>query len=77
MGARVYEDVTPEGQIDLGIGRNCTIRHAIIDLDCRIGDGVKLINEDNVQEADATNWCIRGGIIVVPRESVIEPGTVV
>jgi glucose-1-phosphate adenylyltransferase len=77
MGARFFEDGVPPGDIPVGIGPNCTIRNAIVDLDARIGEGVQLVNEDRVEEADAANWCIRGGVIVVPRGAVIEPGTVV
>ena len=61
----------------LGLGRDCTVRNAILDLDCRVGDGCRLVNEAGVQEADGPNWAIRGGVIVVPRGAVLEPGTVV
>ncbi|MBI4483928.1 MAG: glucose-1-phosphate adenylyltransferase, partial [Acidobacteria bacterium] len=33
------------GRLALGIGRNCTIRKAIIDKNARIGDDVKILNE--------------------------------
>ena len=77
MGARFYEGSEPSNHVPAGIGRDCVIHNAIIDLDARIGDGVKLINEAGVDEADGDGWCIRGGIIVVPREGEIAPGTVV
>ncbi len=81
MGARFYEPETdpPPGVVAQGIGKNCVIRKAIIDLDARIGDGVKLVNEAGVLEADAedSSWCIREGVIVVPRAATIAPGTVV
>jgi glucose-1-phosphate adenylyltransferase len=77
MGARFYEREDPTSGIPQGIGRNCHVRNAIVDLDACIGDGVKLLNEARVEEADGDGWCIRGGVIVVPRGAVIEPGTVV
>jgi glucose-1-phosphate adenylyltransferase len=77
MGARFYERPDSESAVGQGIGRDCEIRNAIIDLDACIGDGARLVNEEGVQEADGDGWCIRDGVIVVPRESVIEPGTVV
>jgi glucose-1-phosphate adenylyltransferase len=61
----------------IGIGRGCTIDGAIIDKNARIGDGVRLVNEQNVEQADGDNYYIRGGIIVVPKGGVIRPGIVV
>ena len=78
MGAGVYEtDDERENPVKLGVGENCVIRNAICDLDVRIGDGVQLINRDGVQDADADNYMIRGGVIVVPKGATIEPGTVI
>ena len=78
MGANHFErlaETSPE--IPLGIGRDCHIRNAIVDFNARIGDGSKLVNVQGLQHADAENYCIRGGIIVVPKNAVIPPGTVV
>jgi glucose-1-phosphate adenylyltransferase len=78
MGARFYESQAPTSHpVPLGIGENCEIRNAIVDLNARIGDGSRLVNERGVQEHDGDNWCIRGGVIVVPRDAVVPPGTVV
>ena len=76
MGATKYEEAKP-ARTPLGVGRDCHIKRAIIDLDTRIGDGSQLINSDGVQQADAENYCIRDGIIVVPRGAEIPPGTVI
>ena len=61
----------------MGVGEGCEIRNAIVDLNARIGAGSKLVNSGGVQEFDAPDYCIRGGIIVVPRDATIQPGTVV
>jgi len=63
--------------IPLGIGQDCTIRNAIIDFNARIGDGCKLINAEGIQELDNENYSIRDGIIIVHKNAVIPPGTVV
>ena len=77
MGANSYEwGPGDDDRPALGIGRQCVIRNAILDLDTRIGDGVQLINADGVQEADDENYAIRGGVIVVPRGAQIPAGTV-
>jgi glucose-1-phosphate adenylyltransferase len=76
MGARFFEPVgAPPVDVPLGIGRDVRLRRAIVDLDARIGDGARLVNEKGVVDLDAENYCIRGGIVVVPRGAVIPPGT--
>jgi glucose-1-phosphate adenylyltransferase len=78
MGARFYESQSPTSHpVPLGVGEDCEIRNAIVDLNARIGAGSKLVNAKGLQEYDGENYCIRGGVIVVPRDSVIAPGTVV
>lgn len=76
MGAGSFED-EPGDRLPLGVGRNCTIRRAILDLNCRIGDGCRLVNERGLDEAQGDGWCIRDGVIVVFRGAEIPPGTVV
>jgi len=53
------------------------LRNAIIDFNARIGDGCKLTNREGVLEAENDLYSIRGGIIVVPKNAVLPPGTVV
>lgn len=78
MGATELERLpVPSGRIPLGVGRDCVIRSAIVDLDARIGDGCRLVNEAGLTHADGENYCIRDGVIVVPRRAVLPPGTVV
>jgi glucose-1-phosphate adenylyltransferase len=77
MGARRYEDDPAPGIPRLGIGSECMIANAIIDTDVRIGDGSQLVNRERVHEADGDGWYIRDGVIVVPRMTVIAPGTMV
>jgi glucose-1-phosphate adenylyltransferase len=78
MGARSYESQTGTSHpIPMGVGEGCEIKNAIVDLNARIGAGSRLVNVKGLQEFDAQDYCIRGGIIVVPRDAVIQPGTVV
>jgi glucose-1-phosphate adenylyltransferase len=78
MGARYYESQAGASHpVPLGVGEGCEIRNAIVDLNARIGAGTRLVNVKGLQEFDAEDYCIRGGIIVVPRDAVIRPGTVV
>jgi glucose-1-phosphate adenylyltransferase len=84
MGADYFE--TPEqiasnavrGKPNLGVGRNCHIRRAIIDKNTRIGEGSRLTaagNPDGIYADGAV--VIRDGVLVVPKGAVIPPGTVV
>jgi glucose-1-phosphate adenylyltransferase len=77
MGATFFESAPPAGHLPLGIGQDCHIRGAIIDLDARIGAGSRLVNERGVRDLDADGYSIRDGVIVVPKGAEIPPGTVV
>lgn len=79
MGANHFEslDERKRNDIALGIGRDCVLRNAIIDFNARIGDGCKLTNREGVLEAENDLYSIRGGIIVVPKNAILPPGTVV
>ncbi|MBP5450354.1 MAG: glucose-1-phosphate adenylyltransferase, partial [Spirochaetales bacterium] len=81
MGADYYEDLPgleynkAHGVINIGIGDGCVIRNAIIDKNARIGEHCVLTNEKNLDNCDGDSWYIRDGIIIVPKNAVIKPGT--
>ena len=78
MGADFYEvDMAAKEKhtTKLGIGRNCTIDHAIIDKNARIGDNVVISPEAKPQNVDGDNYYIRDGIVIVPKNAVIPSGT--
>ncbi len=78
MGANSWETLpASSSQIPLGIGRDCHIRNAILDFNVRIGDGCRLLNETGIQNADHESYAIRDGIIVVMKNAVLPPGTVI
>jgi glucose-1-phosphate adenylyltransferase len=75
MGADFYDvDHANRGGPQLGIGRNCTIDHAIIDKNARIGDGVVITPDGKPENFDGPNYYIRDGIVVVPKGGVIPDG---
>jgi glucose-1-phosphate adenylyltransferase len=78
MGADVYEaDLpdTPGAQPRIGIGRNCHIENAIIDKNARIGDNVVISPKGKSSDTDGEGYYVRDGIVVIPKNSVIPPGT--
>ncbi len=77
LGADFYEEDAAAHAIPLGIGRDAILDRVIVDKNARIGDGVRLVNESGVQDADGDGYYIRNGIIIVPKGAQIAPGTVV
>jgi glucose-1-phosphate adenylyltransferase len=84
MGSDYYEtDAQLEGNVargrpNLGVGRNCRIEGAIIDKNTRIGDGCVLSAKGKADGTYANGAVIiRDGVLVVPKNAVLPPGTVV
>lgn len=85
MGADYYQASVErqcsieKNDIPVGIGTDTIIRRAIIDKNARIGHDVKIINKDNVQEAEreSQGFYIRSGIVVVLKNAVIPDGTII
>ena len=67
-----------QGRPHLGVGRNCRIKGAIIDKNTRIGDGCVLVADGKADGSYANGLVIiRDGVLVVPKNAVLPPGTVV
>lgn len=83
MGADFFESLDElennlrNNKPHIGIGKNSIIRGAIIDKNARIGDNVRLVNKHNVENADGDDggWFIRDGIVIIPKNAVINDGT--
>jgi glucose-1-phosphate adenylyltransferase len=59
----------------LGIGRDVVLDRVIVDKNARIGDASQLVNAAGVQTADGDGYFIRDGVIIVPKDGVVRPGT--
>jgi glucose-1-phosphate adenylyltransferase len=83
MGADRYEtpqeraDNRRRGVPDIGVGAGSVIERAILDKDCRIGRGVRLVNAGGVDNAEGDNFVIRDGIVVIPDGTTVPDGTVI
>jgi glucose-1-phosphate adenylyltransferase len=84
MGADYYE--TPDdrkadalaGSPSIGIGRGCIIKRAIIDKNARIGENSRIgIDAMPRPDGDFERYSIREGVIVIPKDAVLPPGTVI
>jgi glucose-1-phosphate adenylyltransferase len=78
MGSDYYDPpgAPPPGGVPLGIGANCIIEGAIIDKNARIGDNVVIRpfprGTDILEEG---NWVVQDGIVVIPKNTILHPGT--
>lgn len=61
----------------LGIARNCTIEGAIIDKNASLGEGVVIKPFPRGTEIITENWVVQDGIVVIPKNAIIAPGTVI
>ena len=80
MGADFYQTAKEiaadkaAGKPPMGIGRNCTIKRAIIDKNARIADGVSLSPEGKADGEYPHGIVIRDGILCVTKGAVIPAG---
>ena len=74
LGADFFEDESAVTAAALGIGRNVVLDRVIVDKNAKIGDDVRLVNEQGIDHADGEGYCIRNGIIVVPKGAEVKSG---
>jgi len=81
MGADFYE--TPDqlaadraaGRPPIGIGNGTTVENAIVDKNCHVGAGVKILGDPRqLERIGGQNWEMLDGILVVPKNSVLTDG---
>ena len=81
MGADYYEShasITENeinGRPRIGIGRNAQIENAIIDKNARIGDDVVISPAGKPADMDHPLYCVRDGIVIIPKGGTIPDGT--
>jgi glucose-1-phosphate adenylyltransferase len=76
LGADYYDEhVGLEPPV--GIGPGAVLDRVIVDKNARIGADARLVNEAGIQDLDGDGYYIRSGIIVVPKNGIVKPGTVV
>jgi glucose-1-phosphate adenylyltransferase len=85
MGADYYEsDIKKQKNAEsripnIGIGRGALIRKAIIDKNVAIGEGCRIGVDEGINRADGHygSYHIVDGIVVIPKHTVLYPGTVI
>ncbi len=78
MGADYYAAEKPDGNIPIGIGKNCHIESAILDKNVRIGNGVKILPFPREhKDIDNSLYYVRDGIVVIAKDTEIPAGTLI
>ena len=83
MGCDYYSpsnDDTTGGSVTMphmSIGNGVKIERAIIDKNVHIGAGVTITSKLGAPDSDGPNYYIRDGIVVIPKNAVIAPGTTI
>ncbi len=75
MGADYYGSEKSDGNIPIGIGKNCHIESAILDKNARIGDNVTILPFSRDKDIDHELYYVRDGVVVIAKDTVIPAGT--
>jgi glucose-1-phosphate adenylyltransferase len=83
MGADYYETEADRaenkrlGRPDIGIGEVTVIEGAIIDKNARIGRNVHIRHLTDRPDSETGNWVARDGLVIIPKDAVIDDDTVI
>ncbi len=78
MGADYIEEGLRVRQgVPLGVGANADIEGALIDKNACIGEGVVIRPFPRGTNLDGELYAVRDGIVVIPKNTVLQPGTVI
>ena len=83
MGSDYYENSEDIERLNIrhlpkiGIGKKCTLKNVIIDKNVRIGNEVTIVNNKKIQNQDSEFYCIRDGIVIIPKNTVVKNGTII
>ncbi len=83
MGNDGYETIEEMNTDDnkgiprMGIGERCFIKNAIIDKNCRIGNGVQINGGDHLENTDHALYAVKDGIVVVKKMAILPDGFVI
>ena len=83
MGSDYYENSADIERLNvrhlpkIGIGKKCVLKNVIIDKNVRIGNEVTIVNKKKIQNQDSEFYCIRDGIVIIPKNTVVKNGTII
>src|ERR1700712_2218693 len=62
------------GTPNIGIGRRCYIKNAIVDKNCRIGDDVRINGGNHLESTDHALYTVEDGVVVIKKGAVLPNG---
>lgn len=71
------ENAHQHGIPNVGIGNRCTISHALVDKNCRIGDDVHINGGSHLENTDHSLYTVKEGIVVIKKGAVVPNGFVI
>ena len=83
LGADIYEPDALRarnaavGRVDIGVGEGTVLERVIMDKNARVGAGCVLRGVVGHSDIDGPGWSMRDGIVIVHKNAVIPPGTIV
>ena len=80
MGSDFYQnldEITNPKTIPIGIGKRCFIKNAIIDMNCCIGDDVRINGGTHLEDVETDTHVVKDGIVVIKKGVTIPNGTVI
>jgi glucose-1-phosphate adenylyltransferase len=83
MGSDYYEtlrdiaEVAASGIPLLGVGDRCYIKNAILDKNVRIGNDVRIVGGNHLENVDHPLYAVKDGIVVVKKGAIIPNGFVI
>lgn len=61
----------------IGIGERCFIKNAILDKNCSIGNDVRIVGNESMEDGDYNTYTVRDGIVVIKKSASIPDGTII
>ena len=59
----------------MGIGERCFINNAIIDKNVRIGNDVRIVGGEHMEDGEYENHHVVDGLVIIPKDTILEDGT--
>ena len=73
--SQAFIDAAAPTEPPMGIGQRCYISNCIIDMNVSIGNDVRIVGGDHLEDGDYPFHYVREGIIIVKKGTVIPDGT--
>ena len=77
MGTDFYERHKSKGTPPIGVGAGSRIRGALIDKNARVGAETQIEPFPRGIDFESDQWAVRDGVVILPKDAVLQPNTAV